>query len=243
MNVSEAAARVMVALDKPDAAEALRVAEALRPFGCWVKVGLELFYAVGPDIVRECRRLGFRIFLDLKLHDIPNQVKGAARSLARLGVDMINVHAAGGTEMMRAAAQGAAEGAEAAGRSAPPLIVAVTQLTSTTREMMNGEIGIPGEVEDTVLRYARLAKKAGLHGVVASPLEATAVKRACGRDFLAVTPGIRPAGHEAGDQRRIASPLEALRAGADFLVVGRPVAAAPDPAAALEQILKEMTEA
>jgi len=243
MNASEAAAKVMVALDKPDAATALRIAEALRHFGCWMKIGMELFYAAGPDIVRECRKLGFRVFLDLKLHDIPNTVKGASRSIARLGADMFNVHAAGGTAMMRAAAEGAAEGAASAGLPAPPLIVAVTQLTSTTREMMNEEIGIPGEVADTVTRYAMLAKKAGLHGVVASPLEAAAVKRTCGRGFLTVTPGIRPAGHAAGDQRRIATPREAVRAGADFLVVGRPVTAAPDPAAALEQILKEMTEA
>lgn len=264
MKRSEAAARIMVALDRPDAASARRLAASLQGAGCWMKVGMELFYAAGPDIVRELKAMGFRVFLDVKMHDIPNTVRGGARSIARLGVDMFNVHAAGGVEMMRAALEGAAEGAAvgatriategaAAGGSdaghpaasvpGMPLVIAVTQLTSTNQAVLNDEIGIPGTVEDAVVRYARLARAAGLHGVVASPLEASAVKRACGAEFLTVTPGIRPRGADPGDQRRYATPLDAVRAGADFLVIGRPITAAPDPAAALEHIVEELTQA
>jgi orotidine-5'-phosphate decarboxylase len=246
MNRNEAASRIMVALDRPDAASARRLAAALQGAGCWMKVGMELFYAAGPDIVRELKAMGFRVFLDVKMHDIPNTVRGGARSIARLGADMFNVHAAGGMAMMRAALEGAAEGAAESGgpgASGLPVIIAVTQLTSTDQATLNDEIGIPGTVEDTVVRYARLARAAGLHGVVASPLEAAAVKRACGADFLAVTPGIRPRGADPGDQRRFATPLDAVRAGADFLVIGRPNTAAPDPAAALEHLVEELTQA
>jgi len=238
------ATKIMVALDKPDAASALALVEALAGIPCWFKVGMELFYAAGPDLVRRLKAGGHRVFLDLKMHDIPNTVKGGARSLARLGADMFNVHAAGGTAMMAAALEGVRE-AVAAGE-APfadgegPVVIAVTQLTSTSRAVMNGEIGIPGPVEDAVLRYAELAGKAGLAGVVASPHECAAIKRKMGDRFIVVTPGIRPAGAEAGDQSRFATPSQALGTGADYLVIGRPITASPDPRAAMMSILEEI---
>ncbi|KIL35442.1 orotidine 5'-phosphate decarboxylase [Cohnella kolymensis] len=239
--MKEAADKVMVALDKPDAALALALASELYGTGCWMKVGMELFYAVGPAIVRELKARGFRVFLDLKMHDIPNTVRGGARSITRLGVDMFNVHAAGGAAMMSAAVEGIQEAA--AHTTAAPIVIAVTQLTSTSEQVLNEEIGIAGSVEDAVVRYARFARKAGLHGVVASPLEVAAIKSACGSDFITVTPGIRPSGADAGDQIRITTPSDAVRGGTDYLVIGRPITGAPRPAEALENILKEMTEA
>lgn len=239
---SEAAAKVMVALDKPDAEEALRLAGRLEGTGCWAKVGMELYYAAGPSVVRELKARGFKVFLDVKMHDIPNTVRGGARSIARLGVDMFNVHAAGGAAMMSAAVQGvrdAIEAGDAAGEK--PLVIGVTQLTSTNQATLNDEIGIAGTVEEAVVRYSRLAKQAGLDGVVASPLEVAAIKAACGAAFLTVTPGIRPRGADAGDQSRITTPLDAVRGGTDFLVIGRPITGAPDPAEALHTILEEMS--
>jgi len=241
MTRSEAAAKVMVALDKPDLGAAVRLAERLAGFGCWAKVGMELFYAAGPAVVRELKERGFKVFLDVKMHDIPNTVRGGARSIVRLGVDMFNVHAAGGLAMMQAAAEGIREAAEAGGAPAMPLVVAVTQLTSTNQATLNGEIGIPGSVEAAVVRYAELAKQAGLDGVVASPLEVAAVKAACGAGFLAVTPGIRPRGADLGDQSRVTTPREAVAGGSDYLVIGRPITGAADPAAALNSILEEMS--
>ena len=249
VTMQEAAAKVMVALDKPDAEAALRLASQLQGAGCWMKVGMELFYAAGPGVVRELKSRGFRVFLDLKLHDIPNTVRGGARSIARLGVDLFNVHAAGGTAMMAAALEGVRDAIEAGDAAVPgpavqaPLVIAVTQLTSTSQRVLNDEIGIAGSVEDAVIRYARQAKAAGLQGVVASPLEVGAIKAACGADFLTVTPGIRPRGADIGDQSRVRTPKEAVQDGTDYLVIGRPITAAADPSQALQTILKEMTEA
>lgn len=242
----QAASKVMVALDVPSAAAAETVIGRLKGIPCWMKVGMELYFAEGPRIVHRLKEMGYRVFLDLKMHDIPNTVKGGARSIAALGADMFNVHAAGGTRMMRAAREGVEE-AIASGtaryeRGERPLLIAVTQLTSTGREMLNEEIGIPGTVEGAVLRYAELARQAGMDGVVASPLEVPALKRHCGAAFLAVTPGIRPAGSAAGDQTRIMTPREALKQGADYLVIGRPITAAPDPREALETIIEELME-
>ncbi len=197
-----------------------------KPF---VKIGMELFYAGGPDIVRRIRERGHKIFLDLKLHDIPNTVRKAMRVLSRLDVDMVNVHAAGGVEMMRAAVEGLKEGR---GDGTRPLIIAVTQLTSTSREMLNRELLIPGDINACIAHYARNAREAGLDGVVCSPLEAALVKEACGPDFMAVTPGIRYPDAAKDDQSRITSPADARRIGSDFIVVGRPITAAPDPVAA-----------
>ena len=202
-----------------------------KPF---VKIGMELYYAEGPAIVRDIKARGHRIFLDLKLHDIPNTVKKAMRVLSDLDVDMVNVHAAGTVAMMRAALEGLTR--EDGTR---PLLIAVTQLTSTSEETMQKELLIGAGINDTIVKYAQNAREAGLDGVVCSPLEAAPVKRACGDGFLTVTPGIRFADAAADDQVRITTPARAREIGSDFIVVGRPVTAAPDPVAAYERCLKE----
>ena len=202
-----------------------------KPF---VKIGMELFYAEGPDIVRELRRRGHPVFLDLKLHDIPNTVRKAMRVLSALDVDIVNVHAAGTIEMMRAALEGLTR--EDGTR---PLLIAVTQLTSTSEERTQQELLIGAGINDTIVKYAQNAREAGLDGVVCSPLEAAMVKAACGADFLTVTPGIRFADASQDDQVRITTPARAREIGSDYIVVGRPVTAAPDPVAAYERCLKE----
>ena len=202
-----------------------------KPF---VKIGMELFYAEGPEIVRELKRRGHPIFLDLKLHDIPNTVKKAMRVLSALDVDMCNVHAAGTVEMMRAAVEGLTR--EDGTR---PLLIAVTQLTSTSEERMQRELLIGASINDTIVKYAQNAREAGLDGVVCSPLEAAMVKDACGPDFVTVTPGIRFADAAADDQVRITTPARAREIGSDYIVVGRPVTAAPDPVAAYQRCLLE----
>ena len=202
-----------------------------KPF---VKIGMELFYAAGPDIVREIKARGHRIFLDLKLHDIPNTVKKAMKVLSELDVDMTNVHAAGTVAMMKAALEGLTRP-----DGTRPLLIAVTQLTSTSEDTMQKELLIGSGIEDTIVHYARNAKEAGLDGVVCSPLEAGMVKAACGGGFLAVTPGIRFADAAADDQVRITTPARALDLGSDFIVVGRPITAAPDPVAAYRRCLAE----
>ena len=206
------------------------------PAGCkpFVKIGMELFYAEGPSIVREIKARGHKIFLDLKLHDIPNTVKKAMRVLSNLDVDMVNVHASGTVAMMKAALEGLTR--EDGTR---PLLIAVTQLTSTSEETMQKELLIDAGIGETIVKYASNAREAGLDGVVCSPLEAGMVKKACGSDFLAVTPGIRFADAAADDQVRITTPARAREIGSDYIVVGRPVTAAPDPVAAYERCLKE----
>ena len=202
-----------------------------KPF---VKIGMELFYAEGPDIVREIKRRGHPIFLDLKLHDIPNTVRKSMKVLSGLDIDMCNVHAAGTIEMMRAAVEGLTR--EDGTR---PLLIAVTQLTSTSEERMQQELLIGASINDTIVKYAQNAREAGLDGVVCSPLEAAMVKDACGPDFLAITPGIRFADAAADDQVRITTPARAREIGSDYIVVGRPVTAAADPVAAYQRCLKE----
>jgi len=239
-NYETMAGRLMVALDYPGPEQAKGLIKALEGIPCYLKVGMQLFYAAGPEFIRELKAKGYKVFLDVKMHDIPNTVRGGAESITRLGVDMFNVHAAGGASMMRAAR----EGAEAALAADPalrrPEIIAVTQLTSTSQTVMNDEIGIPGTVEGTVVRYAGLASEAGLDGVVASPLEVPAIRAACGPDFHTVTPGIRPAGSSLGDQTRVLTPGEAIGRGSHYIVVGRPITGAADPREAAETILKEM---
>ena len=202
-----------------------------KPF---VKIGMELFYAEGPAIVRDIKARGHKIFLDLKLHDIPNTVKKAMRVLSDLDVDMVNVHAAGTVAMMRAALEGLtrADGTR-------PLLIAVTQLTSTSEDTMQKELLIGAGINETIVKYASNAREAGLDGVVCSPLEAGMVKAACGEGFLTVTPGIRFADAAADDQVRITTPARAREIGSDFIVVGRPITAAADPVAAYERCLKE----
>ncbi len=202
-----------------------------KPF---VKIGMELFYSEGPSIVREIRARGHRIFLDLKLHDIPNTVRKACRVLSGLDIDMCNVHAAGTVEMMRAALEGLTRP-----DGTRPLLIAVTQLTSTSEESMRTQLMIDAPMEEVIGRYASNAKAAGLDGVVCSPLEAGLVKKACGQVFLAVTPGIRFEGGSKDDQIRITTPARAREIGSDYIVVGRPVTAAPDPAAAYARCLED----
>ena len=205
--------------------------EGRKPF---VKIGMELFYAEGPEIVREIKRRGHKIFLDLKLHDIPNTVRKAMAVLSRLDVDMCNVHAAGTVEMMRYAVEGLTR--EDGTR---PLLIAVTQLTSTSEERMHDELLIGATINATIAQYADNARKAGLDGVVCSPLESQIVKSRCGSDFVTVTPGIRFADAAGDDQVRITTPARAREIGSDYIVVGRPITAAADPVAAYERCLKE----
>ncbi len=236
----QAAGKIMVALDYPDAASAEKLLAALEGIPCYMKVGMQLFYAAGPDFVRSLKQRGYKVFLDVKMHDIPNTVKGGANSVTRLGVDMFNVHAAGGRDMMEAAMDGVDEALDADPALARPTVIAVTQLTSTSLEMLNDEIGILGTMEEAVKRYALLAIASGLDGVVASPHEVTLVKDFCGPTFQTVTPGIRPAGADIGDQSRVMTPSEALQAGTDYMVVGRPITKAANPRAAIESIIEEL---
>ena len=217
------ATELIVAVDVPYLEQASRVLDQLADSVRWFKVGLQLFTASGPGVVREIRARGGKVFLDLKFHDIPNTVAGAVRPAAALGVEMFNVHASGGEAMMRAAGEGAAQAGVAR-----PTIIAVTVLTSQPA------------TEDDVLRLARSAKTSGLDGVVCSAREAVTLKRELGANFKLVCPGIRPAWSEKGDQNRIVTPRDAVKAGADYIVVGRPILAAPNPAEAAKRVIEEM---
>ena len=230
--------RLIVALDFHTMEDIRTLVAKLGGSVSYYKVGMELFYAVGGKAVTWLRREGKHVFLDLKLHDIPNTVAGGLCSLMHLGADMLNVHASGGLTMMKTAADRLHKEAAEAGIPCPKLI-AITVLTSIGSAEWQG-VGQTRVLEESVLRLARLAKEAGLDGVVASPQEAEAIRAACGEDFLIVTPGVRPAGTSADDQSRIATPRAALMAGASHLVIGRPIRAADDPKAAAEAILKEM---
>ena len=228
---------VMIALDFKSAAEVFDFLDLFTLERPYVKVGMELFYAEGPQIVREIKKRGHKIFLDLKLHDIPNTVQKAMRVLSGLDVDMCNLHAAGTMEMMRGALAGLVR--EDGTR---PLLIAVTQLTSTSEERMQKELLIGASMEDTVVQYAKNAKEAGLDGVVCSPLEAAMVKQVCGSQFLAVTPGIRFADGAVGDQVRVTTPAKAREIGSDYIVVGRPITAAADPVAAYRRCIKDFIQ-
>ena len=203
----------------------------------YVKIGMELTYAFGFDIIREIKAMGHHIFLDLKLHDIPNTVKKAMKNLAKLDVDIVNLHAAGGSAMMKAAIEGLQEGSVNGKR---PLCIAVTQLTSTSQEAMNEELKIAGSVQDCVISYAKLAKESGLDGVVCSVHEAKAIHEACGEDFLTVTPGIRLASDSKDDQKRVATPAYAKEQGCDYIVVGRSITKSEDPVKTYHEIEQTM---
>lgn len=217
-----------------DFSSAIKLGEFLRPFGersLFLKVGMELFYSEGPSVVKELKERGHRIFLDLKLHDIPNTVRKSMKVLSAMDIDMCTVHAAGGIEMMKAAGEGAG--------SSKIKIMAVTQLTSTDEEQLHRELLISRTMEEAVLAYAENAYRAGLAGVISSPLEAAAIHRACGNEFLTVTPGIRFAGGSTGDQKRTSTPADARELGADYIVVGRSITEAKDPVGAYEKCLKD----
>ena len=225
---------VIIACDFPDRETTLSFLDQFTGRKPFVKIGMELFYGAGPDIVRTIKDRGHQIFLDLKLHDIPNTVKKAMSVLRDLGADIVNLHAAGTIGMMEAAREGLTRP-----DGTRPLLIAVTQLTSTDQQALENELLIERPMEQVVLHYAQNARKAGLDGVVCSPLEAARVHEACGADFLTVTPGVRFADGDRGDQKRVMTPAEAKKAGSDYIVVGRPITAAADPVAAYERCLRE----
>jgi orotidine-5'-phosphate decarboxylase len=225
---------IIIALDFSSPQETRAFLQQLPNEKLFLKVGMELFYSSGSAFINELKEQGHQIFLDLKLHDIPNTVEHGMRALARLGVDIVNVHAAGGSKMMKSALEGLDAGTSS-GHTRPKLI-AVTQLTSTTEIVMNNELRIHGSVEETVQAYALLAKESGLDGVVSSPLEVPLIHETCGVDFLTVTPGIRLAGDKKGDQNRITTPKQACELGSWGIVVGRTITASQDPLLAYENV-------
>ena len=225
---------VIIACDFSSAAETFAFLDRFTDEKPFVKIGMELFYAEGPQIVREIKARGHKIFLDLKLHDIPNTVKKAMGVLSRLDADIVNLHAAGTAAMMRAALEGLTRP-----DGTRPLLIAVTQLTSTDESTMRRELLIGRPIDEVVMCYARNAASAGLDGVVCSPLEAGKVHEACGESFLTVTPGVRFADGDAGDQKRVTTPAQAKELGSDYIVVGRPITQAEDPVAAYRRCVKE----
>ena len=225
---------VIVACDFPGKEQTLAFLDRFTGRKPFVKIGMELFYAEGPEIVREIKARGHQIFLDLKLHDIPNTVRRAMAVLSGLDVDLVNLHAAGAVEMMKAALEGLTRP-----DGSRPLLIAVTQLTSTDQRALTEELWIEKPIEETVMHYAELAKQAGLDGVVCSPLEAARVHACCGIGFLTVTPGVRFADGDRGDQKRVMTPEQAKVIGSDYIVVGRPITQAADPVAAYERCCKE----
>lgn len=228
---------VIIALDFQSREETLNFLDKFTGRKPFVKIGMELFYATGADFLRELKARGHKIFLDLKLHDIPNTVKKAMRVLSNLGADMVNLHAGGGSRMMKAAIEGLTK--EDGTR---PILIAVTMLTSTDKETMQKELLIEREVEDVVADYARNAALSGLDGVVCSPLEAGKVHEVCGQNFITVTPGVRLAGDDVGDQKRVTTPAKAKEIGSDYIVVGRSITAAENPTAAYEECVRQFCD-
>ena len=228
---------VIIAADFAGREQTLRFLDPFREEKPFVKIGMELFYAAGPQIVTELKERGHKIFLDLKLHDIPNTVKKAMAVLSNLDADIVNLHAAGTVVMMEAALEGLRRP-----DGTRPLLIAVTQLTSTSEQALHEDLWIDRPMDETVMHYALNAKKAGLDGVVCSPLEAGRVHEVCGPDFLTVTPGVRFAGGDVGDQARVTTPYRARQLGSDYIVVGRPVTASADPVAAYRRAVKEFVK-
>jgi orotidine-5'-phosphate decarboxylase len=233
--MSDPKSRLAVALDYPDAYQAMKLVDSLGQTCQWFKVGMELYYAAGNDMIRQLRDRGFDVFLDLKLHDIPNTVAGAVRSATKAGASLLTIHASGGSAMMTAAA-------EAAKAPGSPRLLAVTVLTSMDAAQLAGT-GITASPAEQVLRLANLARQSGIDGFVCSAEEVASVRAATGPDTLLVIPGIRPAGADIGDQKRIATPAQAIAQGASMLVVGRPITQAADPGAVAEDILDEIAKA
>lgn len=228
---------VIIACDFPSKEATLEFLSKFTDVKPYVKIGMELFYGAGPEIVREIKKMGHKIFLDLKLHDIPNTVKKAMSVLSHLDVDMCNLHASGTVAMMEAAIEGLTRP-----DGTRPLLIAVTQLTSTSQEAMENDLLIKENIADVVMHYASNAKKAGLDGVVCSPLEAGVVHDKCGKDFITVTPGVRFADGDVGDQKRVTTPERAKEIGSDYIVVGRPITAAEDPVAAYKRCVAEFVD-
>jgi len=225
--------KIIVAIDAPDTASALRFVDPLVGEGCIFKIGLQLFTAEGPDVVRRIKALGAKVFLDLKFHDIPNTAMEAMRSAVALGVDMATIHLSGGPDMVKAAVNAA--------ESSDTLVLGVTVLTSMDEESLSA-VGFAHSATDQVLRLAGMGAKSGLRGVVASPMEIRPLREAFGNQFAIITPGVRPSGADRGDQRRVMTPAEAVRHGADYLVIGRPITGAPSPLDAFRSIADEMEE-
>lgn len=228
---------VIVACDFSSAKETFEFLDKFEGKNPFVKIGMELFYAEGPEIVRQIKARGHKIFLDLKLHDIPNTVKKAMRVLSKLDVDMCNLHAAGAAPMMKAALEGLTRD-----DGSRPILIAVTQLTSTDQQTMERDLLIKEPIDRVVMHYAKTAADAGLDGVVCSPLEAQKVHDACGKGFLTVTPGVRFADGDMGDQKRVMTPAQAKEIGSDYIVVGRPITAADDPVAAYEKCINDFVD-
>lgn len=228
---------VIIACDFPSAEKTLSFLDQFTDCKPFVKIGMELYYGAGPEIVRQIKARGHKIFLDLKLHDIPNTVKKAMAVLSGLDVDICNLHAAGTTAMMQAALEGLTRP-----DGTRPLLIAVTQLTSTDQESMERDIMIHDPIDQVVMHYAETAKNAGLDGVVCSPLEAAKVHTVCGKEFLTVTPGVRFADGDVGDQKRVMTPAQAKEIGSDYIVVGRPITAAADPVAAYKRCVAEFVD-
>jgi orotidine-5'-phosphate decarboxylase len=233
--------KLIVALDVDSLDKALQLVDQLQPHVGMFKVGMELYYAEGPRVIRAIRERGGKVFLDLKMHDIPTTVAKAARVLTRSGVSIINVHAGGGLAMLQAVAS-AVQDEAAVQDIEPPQVIAVTVLTSMDQIALNTQLNIDGSVQDHVVRWAKMTQQAGLNGVVASPREITAIRETCGENFVIITPGIRPQGAQKNDQERIMTPKEAVALGSTYLVVGRPITAAADPVVAAKAIVAEISE-
>jgi orotidine-5'-phosphate decarboxylase len=233
--------KLIVALDVNTREDALSLIKKLREKVGGFKIGLELFHSLGPQIIEEIQSLGVRVFYDGKFHDIPNTVSRAVASISQLGIWMLNVHCSGGIEMMHAASKTAHQTSKLMHKS-PPLVIGVTILTSIHNKVLNNEMGIPGNIQSTVLRYSHMAKEAELDGVVCSGYEIEMVRKEMGKDFLLVVPGIRPDWSvQISDQKRIMSPKQAMELGADYLVIGRPITQAPDPCEVVKKIIDEIS--
>jgi orotidine-5'-phosphate decarboxylase len=231
--------RICLALDVDNIKKARELVEELHDYVGVFKVGKELFTAIGPKIVKEINNSGGKVFLDLKFHDIPNTVAKAGEAATELGVYMFNVHASGGSEMMKAVADAVKNKAAAAGKE-KPIVLGVTVLTSINQDVLNNQLNVPGDVQKQVVHLALLAQKAGLDGVICSPQEIKAIRDACGENFVIVTPGIRPAWSESNDQKRITTPRDAIEAGANYMVIGRPITKADNRIEAAKKILEEI---
>jgi orotidine-5'-phosphate decarboxylase len=234
--------KLILALDVETSDEATRLVDLLRGKVGGFKVGLQLFTANGPTVVKRIQEKGEKVFLDLKFHDIPNTVAHAVTEACKLGVSMVTLHASGGSDMMKAAAK-AARNWNLKGNSTRPILLAVTVLTSLSESILGEELAIQRPLREQVIHLAWMAQESGMDGVVASPQEIREIRAACGRNFLIVTPGVRPSWAAAGDQKRIMTPKEAIEAGADYIVVGRPILAAPDPVMAASQVIAEIESA